>query len=424
MSHAMGRTLVLPPEQRMYLLDKSNGEQRSAFGFDDFFHLDAIAVEHKGFKVIAMEEFLIRSAMRGELLSFPPGNRTSWVGGVVGRHSITSLWKYLRSVSTWDAWKCALAIPSSTDPSDAKELNDTFQSIMDGSYGKPRPTLEEFHGNPVPVNANMAERMREMLADRDGLCIYDQPLRESKVIHLKVADGVRYLTHFYALIFFAVCYMPSCSGSPSGSMHEPLRHIYLYRLKARSVEQEVRPGPPAIRRRNDNHDASCHRGIYDAMHVRRGDFQFTPTRLPAEKQFELSEGGLSKGATLYIATDEKDKSFFDVFRRNYDVVFLDDFRHVLPGINTNYYGMIDQLVAYKSRVFYGTWWSTLSGYHKLEGYEDGTMNREADVASVAFSRPQKSWYLTSEERVEQMRTYIPVLTRYRQGNRGISERIT
>ncbi|KAL7537558.1 hypothetical protein ACHAWF_005809, partial [Thalassiosira exigua] len=175
---------------------------QSAFGFEDFFHLDAIAVEHKGFKVIAMEEFLIRSAMRGELrdsetkrVSFPPGNRTSWDGG--GRPNVASLWKYLRSVSTvptWDAWKCALAIPSSTDPSAAKELNETFRSIMDGSYGKPRPTLEEFNGNPVPVNASVAERMREMLADRDGLCIYDKPLQESKVIHLKVADGVRYLT--------------------------------------------------------------------------------------------------------------------------------------------------------------------------------------------------------------------------------------
>ena len=66
--------------------------------------------------------------------------------------------------------------------------------------------------------------------------------------------------------------------------------------------------------------------------------------------------------------------------------------------------MIDQLVAYKSRVFYGTWWSTLSGYvnrmrgyyiakHKLVGYVDGTM---------------KSWYFTPEERVLQMREYIPV----------------
>lgn len=50
----------------------------------------------------------------------------------------------------------------------------------------------------------------------------------------------------------------------------------------------------------------------------------------------------------------------------------------------SFYGMLDQLVASKGRVFIGTWWSTLSGYvnrmrgyyiakHKLEGYKDGTM---------------------------------------------------
>ena len=41
MSHAMGRTLVLPPEQKMYLIDKAKGKQQSAFSFNDFFHLDA-----------------------------------------------------------------------------------------------------------------------------------------------------------------------------------------------------------------------------------------------------------------------------------------------------------------------------------------------------------------------------------------------
>ena len=87
---------------------------------------------------------------------------------------------------------------------------------------------------------------------------------------------------------------------------------------------------------------------------------------------------------LYIATDERDKTFFKPFSEKHEVVFLDDFTHLLKGINTNYYGMLDQLVASKGRVFYGTWWSTLSGYvnrmrgyyitkHKLEGYQDGTM---------------------------------------------------
>ncbi len=75
-------------------------------------------------------------------------------------------------------------------------------------------------------------------------------------------------------------------------------------------------------------------GAYDAMHVRRGDFQYPPTQLPAEQLHSLSPM-LTKGATLYVATDERDKSFFEVFRKDYDLVFLDDFLHVIPDVNTN-----------------------------------------------------------------------------------------
>lgn len=97
-----------------------------------------------------------------------------------------------------------------------------------------------------------------------------------------------------------------------------------------------------------------------------------------------SKDKLEAGGLIYIATDERDKSFFDPFKEHYDIVFLDDFKHVLNGINENYYGMLDQLVASKGRVFFGTFFSTLSGYvnrmrgyfiakHKLDGYQDGTM---------------------------------------------------
>ena len=81
---------------------------------------------------------------------------------------------------------------------------------------------------------------------------------------------------------------------------------------------------------------------------------------------------------------QRDKSFFEPFKEHYDVVFLDDFKEQIKGINTNFYGMLDQLIASKGRVFIGTWWSTLSGYvnrmrgyyiakHKLDGYKDGSM---------------------------------------------------
>ncbi|KAL3799648.1 hypothetical protein ACHAW5_004519 [Stephanodiscus triporus] len=392
MSHAMGRTLVLPPRQRMYLMDASD-----SLGFDDFFHLDAISVEHRGFKVISMEEFLDRVGMAGELPSvvvgadntkkYPPGNRTNFDARMNVENHVDELWDYLR--------------------------DDTLISIMNGTNGRPRPTLEEFNGHPTPVNASVADRDEEMLADRENLCISDEELQGSKLLHLMVRykpTEVRLLTHFYAFIFFADWRQDLWSKR---FVRDHLRYVDEIVCAAARVVEAVRDHA----RRNDKHNASRDDGIYDAVHVRRGDFQYTPTRLPADELYRLSPE-LTEGATLYVATDERDKEFFNIFKEHYDVVFLDDFLHVIKDMDTNvrseklfppslprkYYGMIEQLVAYKSRVFYGTWWSTLSGYvnrmrgyyiakHKLEGYIDGTM---------------KSWYFTPEERVLQMREYIPV----------------
>ena len=118
--------------------------------------------------------------------------------------------------------------------------------------------------------------------------------------------------------------------------------------------------------------------------TRNADFQYKKTRLEATELIKRSKDKLEAGGLIYIATDERDKTFFDPFREHYDIVFLDDFKHVLKGINENYYGMLDQLVASKGTVFFGTFFSTLSGYvnrmrgyyiakHKLDGCEDGTM---------------------------------------------------
>jgi len=408
MSHAMGRTLVLPPEQGFYLLQKSDQKQRSTFSFQDFFHLDAISIEHRGFKVITMEEFLVRVAMKGELrdknsnkVMYPPNNETNFDAGGRNRRGDHDLKKYLRSVANtpvWEPWDCALAFPSSTEPEAIDELNTTLKSIMDGSYGKPKPKLEEFNGNPVPVNASMAERMREMLADRNDLCIYDKPLQEAKLIHLKVEKGARLLTHFYAFLFFADWKQDLWSKR---FVRDHLRYVDEIMCAAARVVEAVRKHA----RKNKHHKPSSDEGIYDALHVRRGDFQYAPTQLPANELYDLSEKELIEGATLYVATDERNKDFFEPFKQHYDLVFLDDFiQEAIPELNTNYYGMIDQLVAYKSRKFYGTWWSTLSGYvnrmrgyyitkHKEEGWRDGTM---------------QSWYFVPKDRVNQMREYIPV----------------
>ena len=70
-------------------------------------------------------------------------------------------------------------------------------------------------------------------------------------------------------------------------------------------------------------------GLFDTLHVRRGDFQYKDTRLEADVLFEKSKDVLQEGAVLYIATDEMKKEFFDIFKKHYKVYFLDDFKHLV-----------------------------------------------------------------------------------------------
>ena len=95
---------------------------------------------------------------------------------------------------------------------------------------------------------------------------------------------------------------------------------------------------------------------------------------------------IPKGSTVYIATDEPDKTFFEPFRKQFKLYFLDDFMDLLVGVNTNYYGFLDMLIASRGHVFIGAPFSTftayinrLRGYHVLNdrayGYREGFLNR-------------------------------------------------
>jgi len=66
----------------------------------------------------------------------------------------------------------------------------------------------------------------------------------------------------------------------------------------------------------------------------------------AEEIYEQTKKQIPEKATVFIATDERDKSFFDELKKHYDILFLDDFHNALEGVNTNYFGMIDQVKSY------------------------------------------------------------------------------
>lgn len=138
-------------------------------------------------------------------------------------------------------------------------------------------------------------------------------------------------------------------------------------------------------------------GLYDSMHIRRGDFQFKQTRVEINVIYDQIKKTLKPGGTLYIATDERNKSFFDLLKEHYDVCFLDDFKHLIKGMNTNYYGMLDQLVATKGDIFFGTYFSTLTGYiMRMRGYfstklkQDGYMRGDLKNAYYIYPASYRS----------------------------------
>jgi hypothetical protein len=105
------------------------------------------------------------------------------------------------------------------------------------------------------------------------------------------------------------------------------------------------------------------------FHIRRNDFQYKEAWLSAAEIRAVSDELLPEGSLVYIATDEKRANFFQPFHERYKVRYLKDYMDLLPGVNKNLYGMIEQLVASRGERFIGTWWSTFTGYiNRMRGF--------------------------------------------------------
>ena len=88
----------------------------------------------------------------------------------------------------------------------------------------------------------------------------------------------------------------------------------------------------------------------------------------AEQIYETTKDKLRENELIFFATDERDKSYFDFFvQKGHTIRFLGDFGEV--HLDTDFLGMVDSLVAASGRVFFGTYFSTFSGYiTRLRGY--------------------------------------------------------
>jgi len=251
-----------------------------------------------------------------------------------------------------------------------------------------------YEGKPTEVDGTVMERLMEFRANRDVLCKYTEMQQKAVSIHVESTNSFRLLAPFNTFLFFENWKQDLWVKR---FVRDHVRYIdEIYCAAARVVA--------AVRKRAQNHAMksinstledipNVHLLAYDSVHIRRGDFQYKETRKEAIDLYESSKDVLKKGTTLYIATDERNKKFFEPFFLNYDVCFLDDFLDVLEGVNTNYFGMLDQLVASRGRTFVGTYFSTFTAYiNRLRGYyatRDNAPGHEVGMLQSYYFNP--SW---------------------------------
>ncbi|KAL9188523.1 hypothetical protein ACHAXT_006901 [Thalassiosira profunda] len=395
LAHSMGRTLVMPPRRQMaHGLADSSGSK--VVSFSDFYDLAAISSRQKGLNIITMEQFLEREALNGHLKSrvdeeagavYPPNNQIKW-----DNQRLDPLWTYIRSVGKsfkWNPKECVLAFAAAGTKE--QQLFSMMADVLVEKDGRPFPHYSEYQGKPVNVDAPAIERFREMLAGRRKICMYDQSMHEeNQVVHFKAdpadGDGTRLIANFYAFQLFEDWQHGLWSKR---FIRDNVRYNNeIMCLSARIIS--------ALRGHARN-------GLYDSAHIRVGDFQqqFPMTKMdPTQMLAELQEH-VAPGSTLFIATDERDPSFFDPLREVYDTKFIGDFGSLLADVNPNYYPLVEQVVASRGRIFFGTFYSTFSAFiMRLRGYYSVKERHDGHMTGVLLN----SFYF-GEEWKREMKLY-------------------
>jgi hypothetical protein len=361
-AHAMGRTLVIPPQQHLYLLgqnhqDKGDKKAHDEMGFEDFFDIQLLS-SHKGYHVIPMKEFLQNEGVTGGLKKkLPPKNSTDAWG--------SSLWKYLDEVAD-------------SNP----EWMGKFLAMPD------RPG--DFSFKTIKYDDKTIKRMKEFGGERTPV-YYDETLQKAHHIHFPADGSHRLLQHHYAFTFFASSEMQSFYKR---FVRDYMRYKDDIQCSGHELVAAVRADALA---ENPNGN-----GEYYALHIRRGDFQFKEVKIGAQEIIDnlVHEDGtplIPPGSLVYMSTDDPegickncyanrkpckenppgtigcpiDPSWDAMRKFGWKLRFLKDYtdKGLLKDVNPNVHGMIESIVCIRSKIFAGTYFSTFTGYiHRLRGY--------------------------------------------------------
>ncbi|KAJ8614213.1 hypothetical protein CTAYLR_001119 [Chrysophaeum taylorii] len=336
-AHATNRILVLPPRQRLYLLKQSFAKNPEAFhGIEAFLDLGALG---RVVEIIDTYEFARREhngLSRGVDLELV--DRAVRTGEREPRRRLRE-WMRARAVTPrWDPLREVVVFGNCSAP-DLPWREVGFR---------------EFAGS---------RRVREI----------DRRLVDAPWIHFasNASHGYRIFTHWYTFFLFG-----------DGPLDAYYKRFARDRLRYRD---EIACAAGRVARALGT--------SYSALHVRRGELQYVKVRIACDALNQTVSAWLRPRETLFILTDEKDRSWFGPLADVYDVRFMSDFFEVVAGesfFDPNALGMIEQLVAAapNARTFTGTFFSTFSGYvARLRAYYGH------DPASFFYAAPPEKRFV-------------------------------
>ena len=211
-AHASGRTLVLPPEEKWYLLDsnkKKTGTRnhlKDISTFNTFFDMSKLT---ESIDVITMKEYMERIAMEGMLSEIPDPFKVSRLGI---DHDTRWLWKFLERTSyvrEWEPGKMFIGfnltvLDNSYDQNYRKKIDGDKQLNSNGEGDDMITNI--YTGQSVLFGeVKYGKRAKLLASHKRKLVPYDKELHSYRSIFFPgdYRNTHRILTHFYSYVYFA-----------------------------------------------------------------------------------------------------------------------------------------------------------------------------------------------------------------------------
>jgi GDP-fucose protein O-fucosyltransferase len=330
---ATGRTLILPPRAPFYLLAWGKEGART---YGNFWSMSSL---ERRIPIISMKEFVAKygtsilglSDERQRKEVEPLADMCLYQDGAPDH--CNNLWKYFHPVGRQPPFQVA------------KECLVFDENVFQGR----------------PIRPSDEAKVTRFCGNERTPIYYNSTWTQPQLMHWD-ATGVetyRLLQHFYSAFFFT-------NTSIDNYMKRLVRDSLHYNDDIFCAAGKV---IESLRREHS---------VFSSWHVRRGDFQYKETRIGIEEWYNNTKDFLLPGEALYIATDEKNKTFFKPLTETYGhpVKYFDDYKESIlqQQIDSACWGMIESIVASSGRTFTGTWFSTFTGYiNRLRGYRGISM---------------------------------------------------